>query len=110
MEAVPIMAQFLMNSSTASLSSPEPDFALNFVEGEEMLLEPGAVVCFGVTMMDDHLNEPLEDIKLIISQGSNTTAVFSIEAILLIFDNDFSEYKPMYITLTVNLIWHLMNI
>ena len=91
MESVPFKVQFLTESSTASNSPTRTDFTLDFVEGEEMMLAAGETTCFGVMVLDDDLDESLESIKLLVSQGSNTSAVFSIETFILIADNDNSK-------------------
>ena len=90
-EDVQIKVEVLPQSSSASMSSTNPDFAINFVQGEEVLLKAGEEQCFYITIVDDEFSEPIETVRYLITQGSNSSVVFSLEGTLHIVDNDASE-------------------
>ena len=90
-EDVPVVVRVLPESSTASMSSFNPDFAVNFVSGGELLLKAREEVCLSLTVVDDINAEPVETVRIALSQGSNSSAKFYVEEMLYIVDNDVSE-------------------
>lgn len=90
-EDTSIIIDVVPQSSTASMTGNNPDFAINFVRGEEVFLRAGATECFDVTIIDDRIKEPIETVKVSVTQGRNSSAMFYLEEELYIVDNDVSK-------------------
>ena len=96
-DTVPVVMEVL---DTSSASSEEGDFVV--LGSEERLLRPGNVSCFSLRILDDDLNEHSEDIQLRFTQGEGddeSNAIFELDGLITILDNDFSEKLQNYIAM-----------
>ena len=79
-----------MQLQDTSSASDQLDFT--FVDNGEVVLDPGEMSCFSFNIVDDDLNENVEDIRVIFTQGNGTNATFVLEGVIRILDNDNSEF------------------
>jgi len=91
-EDLPVVVQVLPESSTASMSRFNEDFAINFESGREFMLKAGEEECLSLTVVDDLNAELIESVSLALSQGANSSVEFYVEEMVYILDNDFSEF------------------
>ncbi len=87
-DSVPIIMEIL-NTSTASAETGSQDF--DVLNSGEQILDPGEISCFSIAIIDDSLNEHVEYIDLLVTQGNDTNATFILDGRITILDDDFSE-------------------
>ena len=87
----------LFNTSTASKLA---DFT--FLNEEEIIISPGEIACFNVSIIDDGLDERVEDIDVLVTQGNNSNGSFSLLGKIRIYDNDQSEEHALLRMIRIN--------
>lgn len=89
-ETVTLRMEVLSTSTASTLPLTPPDFV--FVdEGLELRVEPGGTSCFRLRIEEDDLDEDVEEILVLVTQGNDTNGTFALAGVIKIVDNDFSE-------------------
>lgn len=87
-EPMPVKMEVLLTSS-ASSQAPGVDFTV--IDNSEVVVNPGQMACFRFNIADDDLDEGIEYVQLVFTQGNDANGTFSLPGTIRILDNDFSE-------------------